>query len=231
MGLFQDLQFAVRLLVKDKWFTLVATLALAFGIGVNATVFTFVNAVLIRGLPFPEPDRIMAVDSFDPVRNDTMGVSWLDYEEWAQARSLTGLAAGTGATMNLSDEGRPPERFGGAYVSGHLFRMLGEAPALGRDFTADDDRPGAAPVVILGSRIFKNRYGADPSVIGRTIRVNEVPAVVIAVMPDGFAFPGTTDLWQPIATMRGLREQPRSTRSLQLVGRLAPGYSLAQAQA
>jgi hypothetical protein len=112
MGLWQDLQFAVRLLVKDKWFTLVATIALALGIGVNATVFTFVNAVLIRGLPFDEPERIMAVGSADPVRNRlNMGVSYLDYQDWAAATaSFRGLAAYTGSTMNVSDEGRATSR-------------------------------------------------------------------------------------------------------------------------
>src|SRR5918995_7015887 len=97
----QDLRFAARMLVKDRWFTLVAVLALALGIGVNATVFTFVNAVLIRGLPFQDPERIMALSSRDPVRDRNLGVSYLDFRDWSAAsRSFTALAAYTGGTMN-----------------------------------------------------------------------------------------------------------------------------------
>jgi hypothetical protein len=114
MGVWQDLQFAIRLLVKDKWFTLVATVALALGIGVNATVFTFVNAVLIRGLPFDDPERILALNSRDLARNRSIGVSYLDFKDWKGAtQTFRSLAAYTGGTMNVSDEGRAPERFSG----------------------------------------------------------------------------------------------------------------------
>ena len=231
MGLWQDLQFATRLLAKDKWFTLVATLALAFGIGVNATVFTFVNAVLIRGLPFPEPDRIMALSSIDPVRNRPMNVSFLDFQDWSEVKSLTGLSAMSGATMNVSDEGRPPERYQGTFISGGAFKLLGQAPALGRDFAPEDDRPGAPAVTLLSHAVFTNRYGADPSVIGRTIRINDIPATVIGVMPEGFRFPGNADLWQPLHAIPTLRKQQRNTRGLNLIARLAPGASRQQAQA
>jgi predicted permease len=231
MGLWQDWQFALRLFVKDKWFTLVATLALAFGIGVNATVFTFVNAVLIRSLPFDDPARIMAVSSIDPVRNRNMGVSYRDAEEWSRAKSFSTVAVMTGTTANVSDEGRAPERYSGLYTSAATFRLIGQSPVIGRDFVADDDRPGATPVVLLGSSIFKNRYGADPAVIGRTIRVNEIPAVVIGVMPEGFRFPNNADLWMPLSVQPGLREQQRTSRFHQMIGRLAPGASREQAQA
>ena len=170
MGLWQDLQFAVRLLIKDKWFTLVAAIALALGIGVNATVFTFVNAVLIRGLPFDDPDRIMALSSRDAVRDRNMGVSYLDFKDWSAAtQTFTALAAHTGSTMNVSDEGRAPERFSGAFVSANAFRIIGQTPVLGRDFLPEDDRPGAAAVVLLGNGIWKTRYGSDPaSSVGRS---------------------------------------------------------------
>src|SRR5437870_12125283 len=105
MGLWQDARFAVRLLVKAKWFTLIAAVALALGIGVNNTVFTFVNAVLIRGLPFNDPDRIYALNSYDRVRDRDMGTSYLDFKDWSgSARSFAALAAYTGNTMNVSDE-------------------------------------------------------------------------------------------------------------------------------
>jgi putative ABC transport system permease protein len=230
MGLWQDLQFAARLLLKDKWFTLVATLALAFGIGVNATVFTFVNAVLIRGLPFAEPDRIMAVSSLN-VQGQPIGVSYLDLQEYAQVKSLTGIAAMNGVTMNVSDEGRAPERYQGSYISAGAFKTLGQPTALGRDFLPEDDRPGAAPVVLIGAAMFQNRYGSDPSVIGRTIRINEVPSVIIGVMPEGFRFPNNSDLWQPLSVAPNLLSQPRNARNYSVFARLAPGVTQAQAQA
>ena len=114
MNLTQDLRFAIRLLIKDKWFTAVAVIALALGIGVNATVFTFVNAVLIRGLPFNDPDRILVVGTRD-ARGRDRGVSYPDFEDWRSAtRTFTGLAAYSGRTMNINGEGGGPERSVGA---------------------------------------------------------------------------------------------------------------------
>ncbi len=232
MGLWQDLQFAVRLLIKDKWFTLVAAAALALGIGVNATVFTFVNAVLIRGLPFDDPDRILALNSHDPVRDRNMGVSYLDFKDWRGAtRTFTALAAYTGSTMNVSDEGRVPERFSGALVSSNAFTLIGQKPIIGRDFLSDDDQPGAPAVVLLGSGMWKNRYGSDPGLVGRTIRINDTPSVVIGVMPEGFKFPQNADLWQPLATIRDLEKQQRNARGFEVFGRLTSEASLPQAQA
>jgi putative ABC transport system permease protein len=228
----QDLQFAVRLLIKDKWFTLVATLALALGIGVNATVFTFVNAVLLRGLPVDEPDRVLAIISRDPVRDRQMGVSYLDFKDWRDAtRTFSALAAYTSNVMNISEEGRAPERFNGVFISAGGFRVLGQAPMLGRDFLPEDDRPGAPAVVLIGGGVWKNRYGSDPSVVGRTVRVNDVPSVVIGVMPEGFRFPQQADVWQPLALVRELEQQKRNARQFEVFGRLAPEVSIDQARA
>ena len=118
MGLWEDVRFAARLLLKDKWFSLVAAIALAMGIGVNATVFTFVNAVLIRGLPIADPDRTLAVDSYDRARNRGMGVSYLDYRDWKDnTRTFETFGAYNGTVANVSDEGQPPERFNGSHIS------------------------------------------------------------------------------------------------------------------
>jgi len=231
MGLWEDVRFAGRLLLKDKWFTLVAAVALALGIGVNATVFTFVNAVLIRGLPIPESDRVMAVGGFDRVRNRPMGVSYLDFRDYRDStRTFEMLGAFNGLIANVSDEGQPPERFQGSYMSAINFHIMGQQPALGRSFTAEDDRVGAPPVVVLGHGMWMNRYGSNPSVIGRTVRINDVPTTVIGVMPDNFKFPFNTDLWLPLGTIQGLEHQRRNARNLQVFGRLAPGISREQAQ-
>ena len=232
MNLKQDLRVAVRLLDKDKWFTAVAVIALALGIGVNATVFTFVNAVLIRGLPFNDPDRILVVGTRD-ARGRDRGASYQDFVDWrAATRTFSGLAAYSGQTMNISDEGRAPERFQGPYISANAFTLIGQQPLLGRGFLPEDDRPGASAVVILGNGVWKNRYGSDPSVLGRNIKVNEIPATVIGVMPEGFKFPTGADLWMPLVQMPQLTEQKRDARNnLDVFGRLAAGVTMAQAQA
>ena len=230
MNLWQDIRFAVRLLVKDRWFTAVAVIALALGIGVNATVFTFVNAVLIRGLPINDPDRVMVVGTRDARLRDR-GMSYLDFEDYRRAtRTFSGLAAFSGSIMNVSDEGRTPERFQGPFISAPAFKLIGQRPQLGRDFLPEDDRPGAPAVVILGNGIWKNRYGSDPSIIGRSIKINDIVSTVIGVMPEGFKFPNNADLWLPLAHMPRLAEQKRDNRNVEAFGKLADGVTHAQAQ-
>jgi len=231
MGLWEDLRFAVRLLLKDKWFTLVAVVALALGIGVNATVFTFVNAVLIRGLPIADPDRTMAIDSTDRVRNRNMGVSYLDYRDFKErTKTFDAYGAYSGALANLSDEGQPPERYNGANVSYNTFAVIGTRPMLGRDFAADDDVRGAPAVALIAYKLYVNRYGSNPSVIGRNVRLNDVPTTIIGVMPEGFQFPFNTEVWMPLHQITGLEEQKRNARPLLTYGHLAPGVTRAQAQ-
>src|SRR5580765_2315994 len=131
MGLWEDVRFAARLLIKDKWFSLVAAVALALGIGVNAAVFTFVNAVLIRGLPIADPDRTMAVDSFDRNRNRPMGISYLDFRDLRDnTKTFESFGAFTGGVANVSDEGQPPERYSGAVMTANSFSILGTRPIL-----------------------------------------------------------------------------------------------------
>ena len=232
MGLWEDVRFAARLLLKDKWFSAVAAVALALGIGVNATVFTFVNAVLIRGLPIADPDRTMAIGSYDRVRNRPMGVSYLDYRDWKEStKTFDAYGAYSGALANLSDEGQPPERYSGANVTANTFGVLGVRPVMGRDFVPDDDRPGAAAVALIGHKVWVNRYGSNPSVIGKTVRINDVPTTIIGVVPEGFQFPFNTDVWMPLNQINGLLEQKRNARPLQTFGHLAPGVTREQAQA
>ena len=231
MSLWQDVRFGARLLVKDRWFTLAAATALALGIGANAAVFTFVNAVLLRGLPFHEPDSIMALWTED-ARGRRRGVSELDLEDWqAASRAFSDLAASLGASVNVSDEGRAPERLLGAYVTGNLFRLIGQAPVIGRDFTDADDQPGAEPVTILGHSVWQSRYNSDPAVLGRAITANSTLVTIIGVMPPDMRFPFNTDIWVarpqlPPESLTGKRD----TRNLQVIGRLADGTSVEQAR-
>jgi predicted permease len=227
----QDIRFAARLLVKDRRFTVAAVVALALGIAANNTVFTFINAALFKDLPFDEPRQIVAVGTRD-LRGRDLGVSYLDFQELRRsARAFTAIAASAGFAMNLSDAQRAPERFRGAGVVANAFDLLRVKPALGRSFAPEDDRPGATPVVILGDGVWKSRFGGDAAIIGRTIRVNEVPSTVIGVMPAGFAFPGTAEVWQPLVLLPGVTTAKRDARTLSVVGRLGEGVTIPQARA
>ena len=227
MDLWQDIRFGARLLVKARWFTLAAGTALALGIGANTTVFTLVNAVLFRGLPFDDPESIVAIwaENEQSQRSGVTHPNYLDLRD--QARTLRSLAANLNSTVNLADDGQPPERIAGAYVSGNFFRMLGEQPVLGRDFVDDDDREGAEPAVLLGYTVWQNRYGGDPGVLGLSIRVNSLVATVIGVMAPNMRFPQNTDLWIPLHMLPPESEvESRDGGTFQVVGRLARGSSI-----
>ena len=232
MGPLQDLRFAVRLLVKDRWFTLMAAFVLALGIGANNAVFTFVNAVLIRPLPFPKPEQIMMLLTRDS-RGRDLGVSIADFDDWQQAaRTFSAMSFVFNGSFNVSDEGRVPEQHTGAYVSANFFKLLGVAPVLGRDFGPQENDPGATPVVMLGSSVWKERYGGDPGVLGKTIRLNGVTATIIGAMPDGMKFPFDAELWMPSAQLSpAVRQAPRQARGYFGVGRLADGVTAQQARA
>ncbi len=232
MSVWQDVRFAIRLLIKNRWFTIVAAAALALGIGVNTAVFTFVNAVLIRGLPFDDPERIIAIGSTD-ARNRPAGVSRLDFTDWRDAsRSFAGMSLFLGSSINLSEEGRVAEQYQGVYQSANLFQVIAVRPVLGRDFRPDDEQPSASPVMILGGGVWKNRYGSDPNVIGRVVKANNVVVTIIGVMPADFKFPFNTDIWIPLTVLPPeARDAKRDVRNFQALGRLASGVTLPQAKA
>ena len=231
MSLWQDVRFGVRLLVKDRWFTLAAVVALALGIGANATVFTLVNAVLVRDLPFDEPDKIVLLGTRNPEGRESNSVSIRDYEDIEDASSsFDGLAMWGSYVFNVSDEGRVPERFSGVYISANVFRLIGVEPLLGRGFLPEDDTPDAPPVAVLAHDVWTNRYGADPSVIGRSVTINGFVATVVAVMPEDMKFPPNTDVWVPITHHPpGVRNLNRDARNYAVFGRLADGVSVERA--
>jgi hypothetical protein len=199
MAFLHDLRYAVRLLLKDPWFALVGALALGLGIGLNTTVFTFVNAVLIRGLPFDHSEEIYFVTAYNTRTGNDTGTSYPDFLEYReQTRAFAGLGLWRGTQLNLSEPGRPPERYSGASISPNTFALLRQPVQVGRDFGPEDAVPGAAPVAIIGGTLWKNRYGADPAIVGRNIRLIDRPATIVGVMPVGMAFPTGADLWQPL---------------------------------
>ena len=232
MALWQDVRYAARLLVKDRWFTIVAAVALALGIGVNATVFTFVNAVLLRGLPFDNPDRIMWAGTRNAQRQDRP-MSILDYEDWrSRATLLDHLVLWQGFAFNVSDAGREPDRFQGAYISWDIFRAIGERPILGRDFVPEDDKPGAPPVVIISHNLWQSRYASDPTVIGRPVTTNAFTPTIIGVMPPELTFPASNHLWIPLAHMPpGVKPMNRDARQFPVLARLKADVTREQAEA
>ena len=226
----QDIRYAARMLVKWRWMTLVAVMALALGIGANSAVFTFVNAVLLRGVPFPDPDRVVSLGTRD-ARNRNQGVSYYDFLDWREtARSFSDISLMGQPTFNVSEQGTSPERYNGAYVSATTFRLIGAQALLGRGFIPEDDREGAAPVVVLGYGIWQSRYGGDRGVLGKTIKINDLQASVVGVMPQGQQFPPNTDLWLPLGQATITKSQSRQVRSYQVIARLADGVSIEQAR-
>ena len=227
MDLWQDIRFGARLLVKARWFTLAAGTALALGIGANTTVFTLVNAVLFRQLPFDDPESIVSV-WMENEQNQRVSISHPNYLDLRdQSQTLGSLSAILNTTVNLADDGQAPARIQGAYVSANFFRMLGEQPVLGRDFVDEDDREGAEPAVILGHSVWQDRYGGDPGVLGLSIRVNSLVGTVIGVMPPNMRFPENTDLWIPTHMLPpASRIENRAQRNFNIIGRLANGSSI-----
>ena len=227
----QDLRFAARLLLKEPGAAAGAVLALGLSLGISSAAFTAYNGLLLRGLPVDDQQRVTALAMRDQAGGE-QGVSYLDFLDWRDATaSFEDIAAYSEPPMNVSDPGIGTEQFFGARVTANAFGLLGVQPVLGRDFQPDDDRPGAPPVVLLGHGIWTTRYGATPEVLGRTIRVNDVPSTVVGVMPQGFEFPFWAELWQPLSLTPGHAEHERERRAFQAFGRLADGVSLTRAQA
>jgi putative ABC transport system permease protein len=223
-----DVRFAWRILARDRWFTAGAIVMLALAMGVANMTFIGTYANLMRDLPFERPDRIAIVRTLDG-RGREGGVSYLDFEDLRRdARVFDGMAAAfTSGTVSLGRDGALPEQFDGLYVSAETFTVLRVKPVLGRDFSAADDRPGAEAVVIIGSHIWKSRYGASRDVLGRKVSVNgATAATIVGVMPDGFRFVDFTDLWLPLAQMPGSTLQRRDARGLLMIGRLPDGIGL-----
>jgi putative ABC transport system permease protein len=227
--LLQDLKYAVRTLLKTPAFTLIAISCLALGIGVNATIFSVVDGVLLQPYPYPDAERMIVLNTANPpARINRALVSYPDFRDWRDENTtLSTLAALQRRSFAIADGRTDPERFAGGAVTWTLFGLLGTPPALGRDFGPDDDRPGAEPVVLISDDLWRNRYNADPSIVGRAIQVNGRPHTVIGVMPPKFMFPETQRLWVPISAY--IPEWTRSVRSLEVFARLKPGVSIEQA--
>jgi putative ABC transport system permease protein len=230
MSLIQDLRFALRLIAKERWFATVAVVALTLGIGVNATVFTLVNAVLVRGLPFKDSHNLYMLGVRRPTQSQGQSLSVPDLEDWrAQSRTFESIAGFNRTNMNIADDTGLPEQAQATLMTANAFRTLGQQPLLGRDFAPEDDRPGAARVVILGYSLWQNRYGGQPAVLGRGLRIDGEPATIIGVMPEGMMFPTDSAMW--VAFVPKQDQLTRKNRLLEVFGRLRSDATRAQAQA
>jgi len=227
----QDLRYALRVLRNSAGFTLIAILALALGIGANTAIFSVVNAVFLRPLPYPEADRL--VELHEGMGGGTMPVSYPNYLDWRkQADAFEDMASSAIFDATLA-AGSRNERVPVAYVSSGFFSILRSAPALGRDFAPADDRPGAAPTVILTHSVWQVRFGGNAGILGKTLSLDKRPYTVIGVLPAGFRFYRDADVYVPIsdALTRQMMHMREDHVNNWVIARLKTGVTLAQATA
>ena len=229
-ALLQDLRYAFRTLAKNPGFGLLTVACLALGIGVNSTIFSVVDTVAIRPLPFRDAGQLVTLHTtFQPNGIERGDASFLDVRDWRErTRVFADIATVTGRSLTLSDRDEP-ERFNGSTVTWNMFPMLGIEPVVGRQFREEEDRPGAQPVVMLSHGVWQRRYAGDPSIVGRSLVVNGRPHVVVGVMPPKFLFPERAQLWVPQTPIE--YASPRGTRNLDVYARLKPGKTVADARA
>ncbi|HEY7182910.1 MAG TPA: ABC transporter permease, partial [Blastocatellia bacterium] len=189
----QDLRYGARMLVKNPGFTFVAAITLTLGIGANTAIFSLVEALLLRPLPYTEPDRLVLLS--DKGRNNLTYPNFGDWRE--RAKSFEGMASIRNQTLNLTDVDKPVS-LRGRTVNWNFFHLLGVQPQLGRLFVAEDDRRGAARTALLSDGLWKTQFGGDPSVIGRKLTLDGEPYEVIGVLPPGFEYFRADDVYAPI---------------------------------
>ena len=232
--LIQDLLFALRQMGSRPGFTAVVVLTMALGIGANAAIFSVLDAILLRPLPYNQPEQLIKVwTRFTGIGqpNDQNWVSAPEFRDLQELnRSFRDLAAIGSDSVNLGVKGSP-QRVVGASVSPSLFNMLGAQPLIGRAFLAEEAQPGRDHEVVLSYGLWRRVFGGNPNVVGSTIDIDDVPTSVVGVMPAGFAYPDETEIWGPLAFSPGdLSEDSRGSHAYEVLGRIKPGLSLAQVQ-
>jgi len=231
--LWQDIRYGVRMLRKNPGFTGVAVLTLALGIGANTTIFSVVNAVLLKPLPYPEPGQLVQLRADWSGSPSTVIGSSTFVEVKAQSQSLARIAAYSGGDMTLTGAGSAEQVVAGA-VTADFFPLLGVQPAWGRNFTREEDTPNGPKAAILGHGLWQSRFGGDADVLGRTITLNEQSYTVVGILPARFQYPEQFQLWIPLAlgeTGAALAKYGEGMILLKAIARLKPGVTLSQAQA
>jgi predicted permease len=224
----QDLRYGARMLLKNPGFTLVAVLTLSLGIGANTAIFSVVNAVMLRPLPYAEPERLVWLWDTQP-QLPTAPASLPDFLDWkGQNHSFEQLAAFESGSMFI-DTGDGMRDTPVGLVTPETFALFRVSPILGRTFTDEETLPGRFRVAVLGHGMWRSRFGSDPNVLGRTIDVSGAPYTIIGVMPEGFSFPDRAELWRPLPI--DPNKLDRGPHYLRVIGRLKPAVTLEQAQA
>jgi putative ABC transport system permease protein len=224
----QDVRYAARTFAHNPGFAAVAVVALGLGIGADTAIFTILDGAIRWNMGLKHSDRVVIVNATDAAHGQNFGGSYPDFRDLrARVKSLR-LAAYQFVPVNVSDPSGLPERYYCVRTSSNGNAVAGQKPLVGRDFTSQDEQPGATPVVLLGHHVWQQRYGGDPSIVGRTIRVDEVPTEVVGVMPPARRFPEDTDLWTPLIPTAAMER--RDNRPLMLYGRLAEGVKLSAAR-
>ncbi|HSJ76796.1 MAG TPA: ABC transporter permease, partial [Gemmatimonadales bacterium] len=229
MNLLQDLRFATRVLIRKPAFTVVALLTLGLAIGANTAIFSIVNVLMLRPLPFPEPEEIVQLERGRPDGNST-AVAAPKFLFWREHNTVFEHVATydtLGSGFNMTGDG-PPERVTGSRVSVDVFRVFAVRPMAGREFLPEEDLPNAQKVVILSHGLWKRRLGGDPSLIGKAVTLNGEPYTVVGIMPAGFRYPATAELWTPVGLDPVTREK---ANYLEISARLKEGVTLRKAQA
>lgn len=245
----QDLRYGIRTLAKNPGFIAIAVLTLALGIGANTAIFSVVNAVSLRPLPYKQPDQLVAFQSVNLQSGESFGVSPADYLDWqAQTQAFEQIALYTFGTFSFRDT-EHPEQVPGARVSTNFFQTLGVQPYLGRTFSLEEGQLNGPSAVVLSYRLWQRRFGGDRAIIGKTIesydpfassqrsaragsseKSGNADTTVIGVMPPDFKFPSYVELWTPLA-LDGGEMRYRASRYMQVVGRLQPGQTVGTARA
>jgi putative ABC transport system permease protein len=233
-NLLQDLRFGARLLLKQPGFTLIAVVTLALGIGANTAIFSVVNAVILRPLPYPQPERLVQVfDNFHKQNLTRINVSVPEFSDYQRdAQSFEKLAAYASFNANLAaTDNRAPERLQALAVTHELFDVLGVAPLKGRVFTPEEDLEGHDNTVVISYGLWQRRFGGDPGVVGRTVSINAQDLTIVGIMPKDFSFPQQTEVWATFGfTPQQQAQTARGSRFLNVIGRLKPGVTVEQAQ-
>jgi len=227
----QDVRYALRMLWKHRFATCICGAALALGMGANTAIFSMAEGFLMHPVPLEHVDRMVALVDFQP-RNgfEPMNVAPATYLEWKQqAQSFDSLSAYAWDGVNFTGDG-PAQKIQDFQIGTNFFSTLGVQPSLGRDFLAEEGEPGKNHELILSYGLWERRYGSDPKILGRSVKVDGKPFTIVGVMPKGFDYPLSAEAWVPMAFDAKQREL-RDSRFLWVVGHLKPQVSIEQARA
>ncbi|MBO0798392.1 MAG: ABC transporter permease, partial [Blastocatellia bacterium] len=228
--LLHDLRYGARMLLKNPGFTAIAIVTLALGIGANTAIFSVVNAVLLRPLPYPQPDQLLRIyekETNNPARRYDYEVAPANYLDWRrQSRTLAEIGAWGQDEQTLADRYQTIS-VNAAFISANFFSLLRISPLLGRTFTTEEDKPGQDDVVLLGYGVWQQRFGGDPNIVGQRVKLDGSQYTVVGIMPAGFQYPRGAEIWTPLA-LNNNQVKMREARFLNVIARRRPSASPAQ---